>query len=193
MALDELYWDQRYQNKQTGWDLGAISPPLKAYFDQWSDTSKKILIPGAGNSYEAEYLHGLGFSNLFILDLSLTALQNFEKEFPAFQKPTYCIKIFFELGDSFDVIIEQTFFCALHPSQRLRYTEKMHSLLNPGGILAGLLFNIPLNTDQPPFGGNKEEYLEYFNPFFQVEIMAPAYNSIPQRFGNELFFKLLKR
>lgn len=41
MALDELYWDQRYQNKQTGWDLGAISPPLKAYFDQWSDTSKK--------------------------------------------------------------------------------------------------------------------------------------------------------
>ena len=56
------------------------------------------------------------FFFLFILDLSLTALQNFEKkEFPAFQNPLTASK-FFELGDSFDVIIEQTFFVpCIHP------------------------------------------------------------------------------
>jgi len=55
------YWENRYQNQQTGWDIGEISSPLKAYIDQLEDKSIKILIPGAGNAYEAEYLFLNGF------------------------------------------------------------------------------------------------------------------------------------
>ena len=37
----------------------------------------------------------------------------------------------------------------------------MHMLLNEGKSIVGLLFNVPLNQDHPPFGGNKEEYLGF--------------------------------
>ena len=32
----------------------------------------------------------------------------------------------------------------------------MNQLLKPNGKLVGLMFNVPLNKDKPPFGGNKD-------------------------------------
>ncbi|SHI83533.1 Thiopurine S-methyltransferase (TPMT) [Algibacter luteus] len=52
----ENYWTQRYNERQTGWDVGKPTTPLKTYIDQLKNKSLKILIPGAGNAYEAEYL-----------------------------------------------------------------------------------------------------------------------------------------
>jgi len=49
-----------------------------------------------------------------------------------------------------------------------------------------------LFTDRPPFGGTKKEYLRYFQPYFQVHVMAPCYNSYSKRSGKELFMKLTK-
>ena len=60
-TFNENYWTERYANNQTGWDFGYVSAPLKEYFDQLTDRSLRILIPGAGNAYEAEYLWSLGF------------------------------------------------------------------------------------------------------------------------------------
>lgn len=54
--LNKSYWENRYTNNLIGWNIGYISTPLKTYIDQIKDKSLKILIPGAGNSYEAEYL-----------------------------------------------------------------------------------------------------------------------------------------
>lgn len=52
---EETYWTTRYKEKKTGWDIGYPSTPIKAYADQLTDKQLKILIPGAGNAYEAEY------------------------------------------------------------------------------------------------------------------------------------------
>ena len=54
----------------TGWDIGGPSTPLVKYFDQLADKQRKILIPGAGNAYEAEYLWAQGFSNVHVLDIA---------------------------------------------------------------------------------------------------------------------------
>ncbi len=72
--LNRKYWENRYAKNDTGWDLGKISTPLKTYFDQLENKNLKILIPGAGNAYEAEYLHQKGFKNVFVVDISKTAL-----------------------------------------------------------------------------------------------------------------------
>jgi len=65
----------------------------------------------------------------------------------------------------------------------------MHELLAANGKLMGLWFDIPLKGDleKRPFGGTKEEYLGYLQPYFSVKTFAQAYNSIPPRRGNELF------
>ena len=73
------------------------------------------------------------------------------------------------------------------------YSRKMFELLKPGGKLVGLLFNDALNTDKPPFGGNKEEYEKYFKPYFELKVFDTAYNSIKPRAGRELFINLVKK
>lgn len=193
MELSEKYWDTRYKNKDMGWDLGEISPPLKTYFDQLTNKELKILIPGGGNSYEAEYLHHQGFNNVYVVDLSKTALNNIKQRVPSFPSAHLIHKNFFDLKMSFDLIIEQTFFCALNPNLRPSYTEKAAELLLENGKIVGLLFNVPLNTDKPPFGGNKTEYLNYFEPHFEMLSMEPCYNSHSTRTGMELFLKAQKK
>ena len=92
-----------------------------------------------------------------------------------------------------DLIVEQTFFCAINPSLRKAYAKKMHELLNKKGKLVGVLFNDVLNTDKPPFGGNKEEYISYFNPYFNFKTFDVCYNSIKPRANRELFINFEKK
>ncbi|PVW15078.1 methyltransferase domain-containing protein [Marixanthomonas spongiae] len=191
--LNEHYWDNRYKNNDIKWDIGYVSTPLKTYFDQLTDKNLKILIPGGGNSYEAEYLHNIGFTEVYVVDVSETALQNIRKRVPTFPSEKLIHQDFFKLEETFDLIIEQTFFCALDPSLRDDYVLKMHQLLKPKGKLVGLLFNFPLTKDGPPFGGSETEYKKRFSPLFDIKIMETSYNSIPQRQGNELFFILQKK
>ncbi len=188
--LNEQFWTKKYQNEQTGWDIGHVSTPLKEYFDQIEDKHIKVLIPGAGNAYEAEYLWKKGFKEVYVVDISSTPLTRFAERNPNFPKSQLLNVDLFLLEDQFDLIIEQTFFCALNPSLRKRYAEKMHQLLRPEGRLVGLMFNVPLNSDRPPFGGNETEYRSLFSASFKIDMMEEAYNSIPPRQGNELFIKL---
>jgi len=186
--LDKEYWVNRYKTNDTGWDLGNVSTPLKEYIDSLEDKSISILVPGAGNAYEVEYLFRKGFTNVFLLDIAQEPIENFKKRVPDFPTNHLIIGDFFEQNGQYDLIIEQTFFCALEPSLRGKYVSKMSDLLKLTGKLIGLLFNIPLNTDKPPFGGNKEEYSKLFVPTLSIIEMELAKNSIKPRENNELFF-----
>lgn len=193
MDLSADFWDNRYQTNDIGWDLGTISPPLKAYFDQLTNLDLKILIPGGGNSYEAEYLFNKGFKNVYVVDLSQTALDNLIARVTDFPSSNLILNNFFDLNMTFDLIIEQTFFCAINPSLRADYAKKASDILNVNGKVAGLLFDATLNTTHPPFGGSKKEYLGYFKPYFDIKIMDASYNSIKPRAGKELFFVIQKK
>jgi SAM-dependent methyltransferase len=187
------YWENRYTQGLTQWDLGQASPPITQYIDQLPDRSPKILIPGAGNAHEAGYLHRKGFDQVFVMDISQQPLANFQALYPDFPPQQLLNQDFFRYNaQPFDLILEQTFFCALHPSLRPSYVQHMHRLLSPGGKLVGVLFGVPLNTDEPPFGGDYVEYLALFQPFFKIITMETCYNSIAPRAGRELFIILQK-
>ena len=190
--LNENYWTQRYENKQTGWDIGHVSTPIKEYVDQLKDKQFKILIPGAGNAYEAEYLWQQGFKNIFVIDLSLAPLDSLKKRIPDFPDSQLIHGDFFDHHVQYDLILEQTFFCALNPTMRNEYVMAMRERLKPKGKLVGLLFKVPLNDTHPPFGGSEQEYSALFSPYFKIEVMQEAYNSIPPRIGKELFIKMTK-
>ena len=193
LDLSSTAWDNRYVNNDIGWDLGEVSPPLKAYFNQLEDKNLKILIPGGGNSYEAEYLFNLGFKNFFVVDFSKTALDNIKKRVLNFPASQLILGNFFDLEIQFDLIIEQTFFCALHPNLRENYAQKMHQLLKADGKLVGLLFDAPLYANRPPFGGSKKEYLTYFKENFKIKTFDKCYNSVKSREGKELFINIIKK
>jgi len=190
--LNADYWDARYLNDDDGWDIGTVSPPLKAYIDQLSDRNLRILIPGAGNAHEAEYLQAKGFANVYVLDIATVIFDNIRERVPSFPENRFIQEDFFAHRGQYDLILEQTFFCALDPALRKSYVSKMHTILKPGGKLAGVLFNKPMNADQPPFGGTVEEYEGLFFPAFQKRVFEPCYNSIERRAGLELFMILEK-
>lgn len=186
--MEKSFWDSRWENAETGWDLGGVSAPLKAYIDQLESKKLSILIPGCGNAYEAEYLWEQGFKNTWIVEISQLAIDSFQKRCPDFPKDQIFHADFFDLEAHFDLVLEQTFFCAIHPSRRADYAKKMSEILEPNGKIAGLLFDFPL-VDGPPFGGSAEEYLGYFEPFFEIKTLERAYNSIKPREEREFFIR----
>jgi len=191
LDLNKEYWSNRYTENQTGWDTGAITTPLKDYFDQLNNKNLRIMIPGAGNSYEAEYLFRNGFTDITVVDISSEPLANIKQRVPDFPSEKLICEDFFTLQGSYDLIVEQTFFCALSPSLREAYAEKMYSLLVKGGKLTGVLFNCDFDGG-PPFGGSKDEYLPVFEKYFKINSFETCYNSIAPRSGRELFINLEK-
>lgn len=191
--FNKEFWTARYQNNETGWDLGAPSTPLKEYIDQLKDKNLSILIPGAGNAYEAEYLFNKGYKNITVIDISIEPLKNIQKRLPDFPKENLIFGDFFDHTKQYDLILEQTFFCALNPSLREKYVEQMYKLLKPAGKLVGVLFTEPLNNEMPPFAATKEEYLALFSPKFNFKVFDTCYNSIKPREGRELFINLEKK
>ena len=193
MPLDETYWQDRYEQNNTQWDAGAITPPLQAYIDKLNRQDLKILIPGSGQAYEAEYLHQKGFRQVFVADLALYPLQRLQEREPGFPAGHLLHQDFFDLKGPYDLILEQTFFCALAPDLRPAYARKMAELLRPGGKLAGVLFETEFEQEGPPFGGDREEYRSYFAPYFHFRVFDRCYNSLKPRQGRELFILLEKK
>jgi SAM-dependent methyltransferase len=189
--LDAAYWEAQYKAKTTGWDLGIISPPIKTYIDKLENKNSSILIPGCGNTYEAEYLLQQGFTNITVIDIAPTLVTVLKEKFENNPNIQIILGDFFEHKEKYDLIIEQTFFCALLPVMRQKYVWKMHQLLADEGKLAGLLFNRTFEVS-PPFGGSKKEYEQLFTSAFDFLIMDVCLNSIAPRANSELFFELKK-
>ena len=189
--LSQDYWNNRYEAEQTGWDLKAVSPPLKAYIDQLTDKNISILIPGCGSGYEAEYLAKQGFQNITVVDFAPLAVEKMKGNLTDYQQINIICQDFFTHTGEYDLILEQTFFCSLNPPLRTKYVQKMSELLTTKGKLVGLLFNIKF-PNNPPFGGSQEEYLDLFSDAFNINILELCYNSVKPRQGSELFFNFSK-
>lgn len=189
------FWQQRYEQDSIGWDMGQVSPPLKAYIDQLPESAKDqaILVPGAGNAYEVGYLHEQGFTNVTLVDFAPAPIKAFAERYPDFPAEHLICADFFNLSPEqyqFDWVLEQTFFCAINPTRRDEYVRQMAALLKPKGKLVGLLFDKDFGRKEPPFGGTKAEYQQHFESHFDIEIIAPSYNSHPARQGSELLIKM---
>lgn len=193
LRLDGDYWSNRYNDGTSSWDLGEVSPPLKEYIDQLKNKNIRILIPGCGNTYEADYLLEKGFTNITVIDIAPVLVDHLKEKYKDDQNIRIILGDFFEHQSEYDLILEQTFFCALDPALREKYIAKMYELLATGGKLVGVLFNRRFEEQGPPFGGIKEEYEPMFAPYFDLKTFAPCYNSFSRRKDTELFINLVKK
>lgn len=193
MKLDAQYWEDRYHQQNTPWDIGYPSPPLVHYLKQHAQPQDRILIPGAGHAYEAAWLHQQGYSNVYVCDWAPSAFDILREKAPDFPEAQLLVADFFELGLEVDLILEQTFFCAIDPDRRAAYARQASQLLSPGGKVAGLLFIHPLERGGPPFGGTTASYRTLFEAHFKILQLATAQDSIQPRAGNEVFFELQKK
>ena len=192
-VLDGNYWSNRYDAGTSVWDLGEVSPPLKNYIDQLTDKNIRILIPGCGNTYEADYLLKKGFTDVTVIDIAPTLVLQLKGKFKDNPHIKIILGDFFEHKGAYDLILEQTFFCAIDPVLRKNYVAKMPQLLTPNGKLVGVLFNRQFEEQGPPFGGTKDEYEPMFAKDFSFKTFEPCYNSFSKRKDSELFINLVKK
>lgn len=187
MNLNATYWNDRHEKGETGWDIKMVSPPLKAYFDAPVQPLGRILIPGCGQAYEAEYLLEKGISTLTVLDFAPALAEVLTQRLHGTPVEVVCDDIFAHRGQ-YDTIAEQTLFCAIDPSQRMRYVNQIADLLHSGGIWFGVLFDREFDRPGPPFGGSADEYRALMSGRFEILTLEPCVHSIPQRAGTEVFF-----
>lgn len=181
--MEKEFWENRYKEKTTGWDIQAVSTPLKEYIDQLTNKDLNILIPGCGFGHEVIYLYKNGFKHVTALDFaseSLSKIAEYSSEIKTVSDD------FFLHEGSYDLILEQTLFCAIDPNRRDEYVQKCSNLLKPNGKYVGVLFDRDFEGG-PPFGGSIKEYVNRFSTHFSSVEITACYNSIEARKGTEAF------
>jgi thiopurine S-methyltransferase len=191
--FDVKYWNNLFEKNKLAWDIGYPAPALCEYFDQIKNKDIKILVPGAGNAYEVEYLFKNNFKNVFLLDFAPKAIESFKKRNPLFPDNQIIISDFFDHNDKYDLIVEHTFFTSFAPEKRKKFVQKIYNLLDKNGKYIGLFFNHSFGFPHPPFGATKSTYEKLFKPYFKFKTFQTAYNSIKPRKNREIFFIMIKK
>ena len=101
------------------------------------------------------------------------------------------VQDFFEFAPGpdrlFDFVFDYTFLCALQPHLRSPWSESMHALVRPGGLLMTLIFPIGDYEGGPPFAVSVELYQSLLSSGFTL-IHGPCVSekTVKSRQGREL-------
>jgi|UniRef100_A0A7C3R3S2 SAM-dependent methyltransferase len=191
------FWNQRYVEKNTGWDLGQPAPPFVRLVEtgNWRPPGR-VLIPGAGRSHEGIFLASKGFDVTCVDFAHQAVLEARESATRAGVKMTVLEEDFFGLDPArvgtFDTLLEHTCFCAIDPGRRIEYVEKAWELLSPEGILIGL-FYAHGREGGPPWTTTEEEVRSLFERRFDLLDLGVTDWSVDSRKGEELLGRLRRK
>ena len=181
-------WQRHYEENDLGWDLGQVAPPFVKLWQEEKLPLGKVLVPGCGRGHEVVFLAENGF-DVTAIDFSSGAVTYLKN---ALKKRNLEGRIlhqdFFSLDEShegvYDLVLEQTFFCAIPPRQRQDYVLKVSRMLKPGGMLVGLFYH----TDKqggPPYNTTREDIETHFSENFEIQELDKTSLSSEQRKGKE--------
>lgn len=196
-ALTPEFWSSRYKAGDCGWDLGEVSPPFAALWESGVlKPGERMLIPGCGTGWEAVYFaqRGIEVTALDFAPEALTAISR-RADQAGVRIDTLCRDFLAPMPDSaecYDIVLEQTCFCAIHPMQRPHYVASAVSCLRPGGVLIGLFYHTR-KRGGPPFDTDPEDVRRLFEPFFKIETFAVTPDSHPRRQNQEWLGLFRKR
>ncbi len=188
-------WQGYYDEDDLRWDIGEVSPPLKRLWEDGTLQSGRMIIPGCGQGHEVMFFAEQGFdvTGVDYTDGGVTLLRNNLKQ--AGLEARVIQSDFFELDTShngyYDLMLEQTFFCAIHPRDRSRYVETALRILKPGAILAGLFYNTG-EEDGPPYDTTEDDIRQHFSSAFEILRLEKCDHSIERRQDKELLAVLRK-
>ena len=184
-----VFWEQRYEKGEIGWDLGAETPVFTAISEKLKPG--KVCILGCGNGYDAISFSKKGFS-VTAVDFARTPINNLQIAARSLSLSIETIKkdIFDLIPDyssQFDYIIEQTCFCAIDPRKRQQYSNLVLDLLKVGGKLIGLWMPLDKNIIDggPPFGVKENEIKKLFSTKWKITEDCFPTQSIEARKGRE--------
>lgn len=180
---ESVFWEQRYKEGTSHWDIGEVAPAFIKYFEKNNlKENKKVAVLGCGRGHDAFYLANIENSNLIYgFDFSESAVShcNQIKEEKQIKNIEFLQADIFNLTKDekwkgyFDCILEHTCFCAIDPKRREEYVELVKYLLKPNGLIIGLFMMRPKELGGPPYGSTPELIKEYFKDFKEAVEIHP--------------------
>ncbi|APA85826.1 methyltransferase domain-containing protein [Paraburkholderia sprentiae WSM5005] len=160
------FWDERFERRFTPWDQAGVPSAFRAFAERHRDAA--VLIPGCGSAHEAVWLARQG-NPVRAIDFSPAAVAAAREQLGAQHASLVEQADFFTYAPPFAPawIYERAFFCALSPTRRADYAQRMAALLPAGGLLAGLFF-IGATPKGPPFGIERGELDALLTPHFEL-------------------------
>ncbi|MEM0951618.1 MAG: methyltransferase domain-containing protein [Cyanobacteria bacterium P01_H01_bin.74] len=212
---NQAFWQQRYQEQETPWNLDVVAPPFKhlissypAYFKGLNSMlpgvmpgkalggkALKVLpmmaVLGCGYGHDAAYFGqaGAAVTAFDFADEAIAAAKNRYNNFATFiQADIFALPENQEFNAQFDYVLEHTCFCAIDPTKRKAYVETVHFLLKPGGTFVGLIFfdTGSESEEGPPYASTQQEIEALFMPQFTVQVLEIASHSVENRKNREL-------
>ena len=183
------FWEEIYKNNDTGWDLGGPTPIFKNLASKL--LPKKLCILGCGRGYDAIHFAKCGF-DVTAVDFAPSAIKYLKNlsskhnvKVQALEKNIFSLSPKYD--NYFDYVIEQTCFCAIHPSRRLKYERLVFNILNVNGKLIGLWFPLDKNIKDggPPYGTTIDEVKNIFNNGWSICQEEFPHDSIKPRKNRE--------
>ncbi len=172
------FWDVRFEADFMPWDQGAVPRCLADYVAR-HPAPKRVLIPGCGSAYEARLLLEAKWA-VTAIDFSPVAVAHAQKALGPLGANVREADFFGKdlAAESFDVIYERAFLCALPVKLRASWAERVISLLPPGGRLIGF-FYFDQTEKGPPFGIDADALSSMLSANFElIEETVPT-DSIP--------------
>ena len=145
--------------------------------------SGSALVPGCGRGYEVlELAASDNFESVTGLDISMTgvkAAQSHANEVNADKRANFVHMDFFQspqLNGQFRLVVDYTFLCAINPSMRKQWAQRMADVLQPQGLLVTFMFPLlkPVEMGGPPHGLSIALYHELLEPVGFEVIEGPS-------------------
>ncbi|MBF2077908.1 MAG: methyltransferase domain-containing protein [Synechococcales cyanobacterium T60_A2020_003] len=192
-SADELsveFWEGRYQDGTTGWDLGQPAPAFVSFLQ--SDQAPKpgrIAVIGSGRGHDALWFAahgfevvGFDFAPSAIADARANATSRNLTNIQFLQRDIFSLLP--EFAHQFDYVLEHTCFCAIAPELRPQYVEIAAGLLRPEGELIALFWAHD-RPGGPPFGVGLDEIESLLTARFEMKSLTKVDQSPPNRANEE--------
>jgi len=167
------FWNKRYLDYNTAWDIGSPTPILTNYLIK-NKKIGKVCVLGCGNGHDA--LEFAKYNNdVYAVDFAEQALNNLNE---ASNKNRLMINLvnedIFNLRNNydtfFDLVFEYTCFCAIDPERREEYFDVVHGILKKDGLLFAIFIPLDkeINRDGPPFGVDLKQIEKIISNKFEI-------------------------
>ena len=196
MNQTQTDWDELYRRRETPWEKGKPHPALVDFLAENGPLAGDIFVPGCGSGHDVRALSSAN-NHVVGIDIATRAIAK-AKARPRIANEEYLLADLFQLParfeQSFDWVFEHTCFCAINPTLRQRYVEKVVRVLRPGGKLLAIFFINPDHDDEgPPYRVSRAELDGFFGQQFSLEREWVPARTHPGREKRELMRVLYLR
>lgn len=184
---EQSRWNERWRNDLTAWDQGGAHPELTnllhhALREGNLKRDARIFSAGCGRAHSEAALARMGFSVL-ATDLVPEAIQAAERLYagtPGLTLETADIFRYDPVG-TFDAVYDRAMLCALQPTDRQAYVQRIKRFMRDGSLFMGILFRKTVKPEGPPFAIDERDAWDLFGKDFTLCHAAPiALREVPR-------------